>query len=127
MRPCRSVGFNEYRPGPVAPAFFGIPYFQDPILNVSPSVIRVDHRRPAGGYATSRDELLDDVRYWHIADVLLVLTNVCFEGEERTYRGRDTISAYDPKRTLPRRQALPFENVTYRNEVPRGRRRARIA
>jgi len=45
-----------------------------------------------------------NVCFWHIADVPLTLTNVCFEGKNGHDRGRDTISAYDPKRTFEQRE-----------------------
>jgi hypothetical protein len=41
---------------------------------------------------------MTNVCCWHITDVPLVPTNVCFEGKNGQ-RERDTISAYDPKRT----------------------------
>ena len=46
------------------------------------------------------------VRLWHLADVPLALTNVCFEGKNGHDAGDDTISAYDPYRTW--RQSLMF-------------------
>ena len=33
--------------------------------------------------ATSRDEVLDDVRYWHLADMETVWENVCFRAQSR--------------------------------------------
>ena len=37
-----------------------------------------------------------NVCLWHIADVPLALTNVCFEGKNGHDAGRDIISAFDP-------------------------------
>ena len=42
---------------------------------------------------------VDDVRYWHLADIDITPSNVRF-GIKRTSLIRSLMSAYDPKRTL---------------------------